>query len=151
MSVCAVPRGTMPTLTTMRDGGDFCGFIEGDGDRWSAPDNAAVCAAIREMGGVELKPSGRVEAIERVEDGWRVEGKEFEAVVVASHGPSLAATAVAQLTKWLRWSGPRDTRTLYSLWTITRARRTLGWFWSVQTAATCSTFSPTNPLSPRRG
>ena len=47
------------------------------------------------MGGVELKPSGRVEAIERVEDGWRVEGKEFEAVVVASHGPSLAATAVA--------------------------------------------------------
>ena len=44
---------------------------------------------------VELKPSGRVEAIERVEDGWRVEGKEFEAVVVASHGPSLAATAVA--------------------------------------------------------
>ena len=54
-----------------------------------------LCAAIREMGGVELKPSGRVEAIERVEDGWRVEGKEFEAVVVASHGPSLAATAVA--------------------------------------------------------
>ena len=51
--------------------------------------------AIREMGGVELKPSGRVEAIERVADGWRVEGKEFEAVVVASHGPSLAATAVA--------------------------------------------------------
>ena len=91
----AVPRGTTPTLATVRDGGDFCGFIEGDGELWSAPDNAAVCAAIREMGGVELKPSGRVEAIERVEDGWRVEGKEFEAVVVASHGPSLAATAVA--------------------------------------------------------
>ena len=91
----AVPRGTMPALATMRDGGDFCGFIEGDGDLWSAPDNAVVCEAIREMGGVELKPSGRVEAIERVADGWRVEGKEFEAVVVASHGPSLAATAVA--------------------------------------------------------
>jgi len=28
----AVPRGTMPALATMRDGGDFCGFIEGDGD-----------------------------------------------------------------------------------------------------------------------
>ena len=70
-------------------------IIEGDGDLWSAPDNAVVCEAIREMGGVELKPSGRVEAIERVEDGWRVEGKECEAVVVASHGPSLAATAVA--------------------------------------------------------
>ena len=50
----AVPRGTMPTLATVRDGGDFCGFIEGDGELWSAPDNAAVCAAIREMGGVEL-------------------------------------------------------------------------------------------------
>lgn len=91
----AVPRATAPSLAATRDGGDFCGFIEGEGDLWSAPDNAAVCAAIRNMAPVDFRPSGRVEAIDRVDDGWRVEGEAYEAVVVASHGPSLAATAVA--------------------------------------------------------
>ena len=57
----------------IRDGGDFCGFIEGDGEL-ERPDNAAVSRRSEKMGGVELKPGGRVEAIERVEDGRVEEG-----------------------------------------------------------------------------
>ena len=91
----AVPRGTMPTLATVGTAATSAASSRATATSGAPRTTLLVCAAIREMGGVELKPSGRVEAIERVEDGWRVEGKEFEAVVVASHGPSLAATAVA--------------------------------------------------------
>ena len=114
-----VADGTM--VTSMRkdgaapeapsDTGDFCGFISGR--RSSAtplfvgtPDNAAICERIASLADIPVQRHAVTAAALSPEGGWNIKAgpdggsePDFDALVLASHDPSLAAATVAALAE----------------------------------------------------
>lgn len=114
-----VADGTM--VTSMRkdggapegpsDTGDFCGFISGR--RSSAtplfvgtPDNAAICERIASLANIPVQRHAVTAAALSPNGGWHIKAgpdgssqPDFDALVLASHDPSLAAATVATLAE----------------------------------------------------
>ena len=100
-------------ISSDADSGDFCGFIEGRGTLYSgSPSNASICPHILEMSGAEVRLSTRIVAVSQQMIGGDGRGSEgsgwllasdkgsvepFDAVIFATHDPSLAAECVHEL------------------------------------------------------
>ncbi|KAJ1453162.1 hypothetical protein M885DRAFT_524777 [Pelagophyceae sp. CCMP2097] len=97
----------------LRDSGDFCGFLEGQGGELyvGTRDNSAVCKGILSMAALtedHLRLGRRVRRVELCESaGWRVfstpahgQGEDSEyvdAVLIATHDPQMAADALQHI------------------------------------------------------
>lgn len=100
--------GAAPSLHT--DAGDFCGFVthQESPAYVAVPDNASLCSEICRLASIEQLPNTTVvKADTMVQGGWQlaVEGGrkaspnelQFDALVLASHDPRLAAATVRGL------------------------------------------------------
>ena len=88
------------------DGADFCGFVgaASAGTYVGTPSNAHICTGVCSAAGIEVLQGTRVEAaLPRPEGGWQLtlDGaggtKDFDALILATHDPSLAGAAVRAL------------------------------------------------------
>ena len=94
------------------DAGDFCGFVSRQRDDvptyvgW--PSNEALCPSICALAGIDVRSGTDVLAASALPGGgWRLEvdhgageagsGHDYDALVLATHDPSLAAATVAAL------------------------------------------------------
>ena len=90
--------------SSVEGGGDFCCFVSESSQSPAfvgVPSNAAICAAI--CTGIEVQEATCVSAVRCTANGWHVEssrpdcGARFDAAVLATHDPSLAAATVRSL------------------------------------------------------
>jgi predicted NAD/FAD-dependent oxidoreductase len=90
------------------DTGDFCGFVSNHNEKSTTfvavPDNASLCPEICRLASIDVRTNTTVlQANMLKEGGWQlnVVGKElpmeFDALVLASHDPTLAAQTVEQI------------------------------------------------------
>ncbi|KAL1525591.1 hypothetical protein AB1Y20_020445 [Prymnesium parvum] len=85
-------------------GGDFCGFLSTSAAATyvGVPSNASVCSGICNAIGAEVRTGVQVTAARLSQNGWRLEAsgardETFDAVILATHDPSLAAATVRSL------------------------------------------------------
>ena len=91
------------------DGGDFCNLVQGSGPMFvGVPSNADLCQQICDLANIEQLGNCRVSGASMVipEGGWQVDISDneyenqnttFDAMVVATHDPSLAAGIVGSI------------------------------------------------------
>ena len=99
----------MASSALSTDGGDFCQLVSGSGPLFvGLPTNAEVCPQICSLANIELQSSCQVLGATMIlpEGGWKVDisgsnsnnqNQTFDAMVVATHDPSLAAGIVGSI------------------------------------------------------